>query len=324
VRGSCLPVNTCYLPHVPWSEHLVLIDWHLMLCHRKKATAAPVLQHSINNMTDVLAKTVRSVHLYHCWLSCQGCLLCLFYSLRSKPAVAARGLGGTAAEAGGLGGEERGAGAAAGGALAAQQRRCAPAAANCQPSYKKKGCANWGFHSYSNSSHGPLAAGARPGHDAGLLSAIAASMLGGGGLGFGAVPFSLMGPPGGAGAEMPPWGGGGARGRRSPAVVARHPPAPPPPPRLPQEFRVEFAAGPTNAHRCCGCGNMLGENLTRIGTRVQGQGGGRRGGSWRWHHLDCLPPGHWREARTTGIANLPSIPAPEQSRVRQHLSLVPR
>ena len=63
--------------------------------------------------------------------------------------------------------------------------------------------------------------------------------------------------------------------------------------------------------------------------RPQGQGYGRRGpaqreGSWRWHHLDCLPAVYWREARVNGISNLRGIPAPEQSLVRQRLHLSSR
>ncbi|EFN52889.1 hypothetical protein CHLNCDRAFT_138418 [Chlorella variabilis] len=110
--------------------------------------------------------------------------------------------------------------------------------------------------------------GGRLGDGSGLLSAIAASIMGGGGgLGFGAAPLTLLDPLGGG-------GGGHAFG-------------------------------------------------------MEGQGYGRRGpaqreGSWRWHHLDCLPAVYWREARVNGISNLRGIPAPEQSLVRQRLHLSSR
>lgn len=176
--------------------------------------------------------------------------------------------------------------------------------------------------------------GGRLGDGSGLLSAIAASIMGGGGgLGFGAAPLTLLDPLGGGGGghafgmEVPPWGGGGTRGRRTPAIVPRHAPAAAALP-LAHEFRVDVSA--TNStQRCSACNHGIGEFTTRIGMRPQGQGYGRRGpaqreGSWRWHHLDCLPAVYWREARVNGISNLRGIPAPEQSLVRQRLHLSSR
>lgn len=155
--------------------------------------------------------------------------------------------------------------------------------------------------------------GEDPSAEGGLFSAIAASILGGaGGLGFG--PGQLL-VGGGPGMEVPPWGGGGARGRRGPAVVPRHSAGAEAPP--PTEFRAELAQA---ACPCAACGQMVGHRTTRIGMRPRS----RRGQpSWRWHHLGCVTAQQWREARGLGVGNLRNIPAAEQSRVRQYMSLAP-
>lgn len=147
----------------------------------------------------------------------------------------------------------------------------------------------------------------------GLLSAIAASILGGGGgLGFGPGPLF-----GGPGMEVPPWGGGGTRGRRGAAVVPRHPAGAGAPQRT--EFRAELAQA---ACSCAACGQLVGELTARIGMRPQPQTR-RSQPPWRWHHVQCVTAQQWREARTVGIGNLRGIPAAEQSRVRQYMSLAP-
>ena len=162
---------------------------------------------------------------------------------------------------------------------------------------------------------GPGRAG-RPGDDGSLLSAIAASILGGGGgLGFGVAPLTLLDPLGGGarlGVDVPLWGGGGARGRRAPA-------APPPPSH---DFRVELVPEHGRHPGCAACHHPISDRV-RIGLRPQGAQGRRGAAQWQWHHLQCLSAAHWREARVSGVANLRGIPPPEQSLVRQHLSLAP-
>ncbi|KAL4853400.1 Dynamin-related protein 5A [Chlorella vulgaris] len=168
-------------------------------------------------------------------------------------------------------------------------------------------------HSSGRGGHGASANG-------GILSAIAASLLGaGGGMGFGAPGLLLDGVVGGGHVghmEAPPsWGGARERARRAPAVVPRHAPAAALPAAAPHEFRVELSPA---AQVCVTCFQIIGGYTAHIGTRVLNSS--RRAG-WQWHHLACLPAPLWREARQRGIQNMHGIPPPDQSRVRQHMHL---
>lgn len=147
-----------------------------------------------------------------------------------------------------------------------------------------------------------------------MLAALAASILGGGGLGgYGASDQLYLNP-------YDPYAGaaldaGGTRGRqrqrRVPQVVPPRSAASP----VQNEYRVEVSGQGATA-RCSGCNAAVGELTTRIGMRVQAQ---RNPGPWRWYHLACLPSAYWHEARLRGVANLRGIPPAEQARVREHL-----
>jgi hypothetical protein len=141
-----------------------------------------------------------------------------------------------------------------------------------------------------------------------LLAVLSAGLMpfGGGMYGAGDSMMMLNAYRAAAEERAPAWHAAGAAATRRGAAVQ----PPPPPPR--NEYRVEVS-GQHSTTRCAACNQAIDELTTRLGVRQENQR------SWRWHHIDCLPAAHWRDARGRGVSNLRNVPPAAQALVRQHL-----
>jgi hypothetical protein len=109
-------------------------------------------------------------------------------------------------------------------------------------------------------------------------------------------------------------GGGGGAPRRAAPLHHLPPPV--------NEYRCELAPARGALPPCAACAGPMEHHALRIGVRRAAFTRQEQATTpFSWHHLPCLPAGHWAEARTRGVANLGGIPPADQSRVRARLRL---